>query len=221
MGMENAITARTMKSQRTRTIIICAVLLVLVIMGAGLSIYNMFMLISTKEIIRLLYVLGYLIGIVLASMYILITMNIVFSTLLTTDKRFLIMKRWDNGFIPYNSKKIRSIIGDFTPSKTEVLKIPIKEIDFICIGTVGFLKRNIEDPSFIEELKKSEQLSVSARKYIRRSEIIYVHTEDGECAYMPINNFDSSDVIKVLKSIKRINADIEYIAGVKKYRKAI
>lgn len=221
MGTGLVASAKTNKSLRTKSVAICAVLLVLTIMGIALAAFNVFKAVTGGSPSHWLFAVGYLVGVALACMYIMITMNTAFSTLVTTDKRYIILKCWDNSFLPYDVSFRVPFIRDFVPAKTDVIKIPIKEISHVCIGTKNFIKRNAGCNDFAEAISAFEKPSASGKKAIGRIDIIYIETVNNECGFMSINNFDPKAVVKVIQCAKRVNPDIEVLAGSRIYRRAL
>ena len=169
-----------------------------------------------------LFALAWFIAFILAGTYVIIRVNTIFVTSVSTDGINLYMKNWVNDFLPYDYDSKIKILSEFIPAKTKVTQIPLEEISKVYIGTKNYIKRNLEAPNaFTQGVGKLE----SSKDYYRKRtvssmDILYVETYDQECYYMPIVQFDSKDVNKLLQAMKRRNADLMIKSSNRLYRKS-
>ena len=168
-----------------------------------------------------LFALAWFIAFILAGTYVIIRVNTIFVTSISTDGTNLYMKNWTNNFLPYDYNSKIKILSEFIPAKTKVTSIPLMEINKIYIGTKNFIKRNLDTKNdFTEEIRALENSKDFYRKRtISSMDIIYTETYDKECYYMPIVQFDAKDVIKILQAISRRNADLEIKSGSRAYKR--
>lgn len=200
--------------KRTNTIII-AIIGLLALFALGAVVYNV-----VKG--QLLFALAWFIAFILAATYVIIRVNTIFVTAVSTDGVKLYMKNWVNDFLPYDYGNKIKILSEFIPAKTKVTEIPLEEISRVYIGTKNFIKRNLENPNeFTANIRTLENSKDFYRKRtISSMDILYVETYDQECYYMPIVQFDSKDVNKILQAMKRRNADLMIKSSNKLYRKS-
>lgn len=201
--MASMIKASTEKKKRRSNMIIIVIIGVLALFALCAVVYN---LAKTQW----LFALAWFIAFVLAGTYVIIRMNTVFATSISTDGINLYLKNWVNDFLPYDYNNKIKILSEFIPAKTKVTSIPLEEISKIFVGTKNFIKRNIEtDNKFTDSIKKFEK---SRDFYLKRTitsmDMFYVETYDGECYFMPMVSFDTKEVKKLIEAIKRRNADL-------------
>lgn len=200
--------------KRTNTIIIVIIGL-LALFALGAVVYSL---------VRgqFLFALAWFIAFILAATYVIIRVNTIFVTSVSTDGVNLYMKNWTNDFLPYDYGNKIKILSEFIPAKTKVTQIPLEEISKVYIGTKNFIKRNLETPNeFTANIRTLENSKDFYRKRtISSMDIFYVETYDLECYYMPVVQFDSRDVNKILQAMKRRNADLMIKSSNKLYRKS-
>ena len=168
-----------------------------------------------------LFSIAWLIATVLAGTYVLIRINTVYATYIMTDRRSLYMKNWSNDFLPYDYDNKVKILSEFIPAKTKLIEIPLDEINAVLIGTKNFIKRNAEQGTeFASNVKALETSKDYYRKRtVSSMDIFYVETYDRECYYMPIVQFDTKNLTKIVQIIQRVNPDLIFKSSNKAYRK--
>ncbi len=87
-----------------------------------------------------MFSIAWFIATILASTYVLIRINTVFATYISTDRMNLFMKNWNNDFLPYDYDNKVKILSEFIPAKTKIVEIPLNEISTVLIGTKEFYK---------------------------------------------------------------------------------
>ena len=203
--MAFSVRARTNSAYRRKSFIIMAVISVIALVAVGLAIYN---LIGAKP----LFVISYLVAAFLCLTFVVIRANTVYSTYIAADKKNVYMRRWDNGFMPYETRFPVAVLREFVPAKTELLEIPISEIREVYIGTKNFLKRTAktadEFSEIVEPFEKSKDFSV--KRTVQTMDIIYIETFDNDFAYMPIVNFPKKTIHRLLKHINLRNQQTEF-----------
>lgn len=209
-------TARTKPSYRRKNTIIIAILALIAVIAVIMAVYNMLES-------RWMFVITYLIITLLAATYVMIRINTVYPTYLAVDKQSVYMRRWVNGFLPYNVDFKPAFLSDFIPAKTELVECPVKEITNIYIGTKNYLKRTAKTgPEFgddVEPFEKSKDFEV--KKSVQSMDIFYVENSDGSYMYMPIDEFSVGSVKKVLRYINKLNPEAEFGIYSKDYRRAM
>ncbi len=185
-----------------------------------LSCFGLVMLIYEFISRNVLFGISYSIATFLGFTYVLIRINTVFATYLAVDRENLYMKNWSNDFLPYNTDCPVKLVCEFIPAKTKISEVPIDEISSIAIGTKNFIKRNIPESSpFTERVKKFENSrDYYKKKAVSSMDLIYVSTYDGACCHMPIDKFETSNVIKIVKGIMKKNPNTELKVNSRDYR---
>ncbi len=207
MGAKYTAQATTSKDYRIKSIVICAFLMILALTALGLLVYNLVKL-------NILFVLGYLIGIALALVAVMMRMNTAFPTHIAADRRTLLLTAWDNMLMPFNVDYKVSFIREFVPAKVVTKRVDILGITDIYIGTRSYIERST-DEGFARTLK-----SMVSEKYLKRiskSDLFVVKSVSGY-SIMLIDNFDTRAIGKVVSSVLRSNENIEVHTSSKKYR---
>ncbi|MCH5209897.1 MAG: hypothetical protein J1F01_02930 [Oscillospiraceae bacterium] len=206
--------ACTKASYRRKSTVIITFVVLLSCFALVMIIYNL-----VRE--NYLLSIAWLIATILAGTYVLIRINTVFSTYIMTDKRSVYIKNWSNDFLPYDYENKIKILSEFIPAKTKLVEVPIDEISSVLIGTKNFIKRNIEpDMEFIDNIKMLEKSKDFYRKRtISSMDIFYVETYDRECYYIPVVQFDTKDIIKIVQAIMRLNPNMNFKSSSRAYRK--
>lgn len=211
--MATEIRARTRAGVRRKNTVVLSAMTLLSVFALVMTVYNL-----VKG--SWLFCIAWLIALILAATYVFIRINTIFPTYIATDRVNLYMKNWSNDFLPYDCNNKIKILSEFIPAKTKLVEIPLDEIHSVVIGTKNFIKRNT-DPSmqFHKSLKKLEKTKdFYKKKTISSMDIIYVETYARECYYMPIVNFDTKDVIKIVQVMQRKNADLELKCSSREFR---
>lgn len=211
--MATEVRARTKAAYRRKNTILLFVLVVLTCFALVMSVYN---LVNRSW----LFFVAWLIATVLAATYVLIRVNTVYPSYISTDRENLYMKNWVNDFLPYNYGSKIKILSEFIPAKTKIVEIPLDEISMVVIGTKNFIKRNV--PAEMEFVKNIRSLEKTKDFYRKRTvssmDIFYAQTYAGECYYMPVVNFDISSVVKIVRVIQRANPGLVVKISGKDYR---
>lgn len=185
-----------------------------------LSCFGLVMLIYEFISRNVLFGISYSIATFLGFTYVIIRVNTVFATYLAVDNENLYMKNWENDFLPYNTGCRIKLICEFIPAKTKISEVSVDEISRIVIGTKNFIKRNISEGSrFGEEIKKFENSrDYYKKKTISSMDLFYIETYDGTCCYMPIDKFETSNVIRIVKELVKRNSGISLKVNSRDYR---
>lgn len=211
--MKFTVKAATSKKYRGRSELIIGIV-------GLLSCFGLVMLIYEFVTGNVLFGISYTIATFLGFTYVIIRMNTVFATYLAMDRERLYMKSWENDFLPYNTDCRVKLVCEFIPAKTKFTEVPIDEIALIIIGTKNFIKRNVSNGSpFLERVKEFENTrDYYRKKTVSAMDMFYVETYDGSCCHMPIDRFEASNVIKIVKGIMKNNANAVVKAGSRDYR---
>lgn len=209
-----SVVARTKKSYRRRSAILIGIVAAISVAAVVLAVYNIVE-------VNWLYVVGYLIAAWLGITYVIIRRNTVYPTYIAADKGSIYMRRWVNGFMPYNTEFTPSILREFIPAKTEILECDISDIKAVYIGTYKSIKRSAqtgtEFAKDVAPFEKSKDFTV--RKSVQVMDIFYVETTDGDYIYMPISEFGANAVTRVLKHINKVNPDVKFSIYARAYRR--
>lgn len=211
-----SVTARTKASYRRKYTVIIALVALLSCAAVVMSVLNM---VSAQW----LFAISYIIAAVLGITYVCIKTNTVYPTYIAVDRQSVFMRRWVNGFMPYNTNFTPAFLKEFVPAKTELVECSLNEIEAIYIGTKNYIKRTAqtgaEFSDDVEVFEKSKDFTV--RKAIQSMDIFYIETTDGSYIHMPIDEFSVNSVIKVLRYIDRSNQDVSFGICSRAYRKFI
>jgi hypothetical protein len=185
-----------------------------------LSCFGFVMLIYEFIAGNVLFGISYTIATLLGFTYVLIRINTVFATYIAADKNNVYMKNWANDFLPYDADSKIKLLSEFVPAKTKVVEIPIHEISKIAIGTKNFIKRNIgENSTFPQAIKRFEtSRDYYKKKTVSSMDLFYIETVDGGCYYMPIDKFETSNIVKLIKGIQKFNPNIDLRVNSRDYR---
>ena len=198
--MASSVKACTNSRYRKTNIVIITILSLLSCFALVMVIYN---LIKGSY----LFSIAWFIATILASTYVLIRINTVFATYISTDRMNLFMKNWNNDFLPYDYDN-------------KIVEIPLNEISTVLIGTKNFIKRNVApDSDFVKNIRVLEKSKdFYKKKTVSRMDILYVETFEKECYYMPIVKFDTRNVTKIVLIIQRINPELLIRVSSREYR---
>ena len=201
--MASSVKACTNSRYRKTNIVIITILSLLSCFALVMVIYN---LIKGSY----LFSIAWFIATILASTYVLIRINTVFATYISTDRMNLFMKNWN---------KVK-ILSEFIPAKTKIVEIPLNEISTVLIGTKNFIKRNVApDSDFVKNIRVLEKSKdFYKKKTVSSMDILYVETFEKECYYMPIVKFDTRNVTKIVQIIQRINPELLIRVSSREYR---
>lgn len=209
-----SVTARTKASYRRKSAIIIGIVALLSCAAIVLAVYNLLEA-------NWFFVISYLIAALLGVTYVSIRMNTVYPTYIAVDKQSVYMRRWVNGFMPYNTGFRPKILREFIPAKTELVECPLKEMATVYIGTKNYIKRTAQTGAEfgddVEPFEKSKDFTV--RKAIQSMDIFYVETVDGSYVHMPVTEFSVGSVIKVLRYINKSNPEVKFGIGARAYKR--
>lgn len=184
--------AEVEQKKRTRGMIFSGILMFLCVGALLLSIYSF----ASENVV---FGISYIIAIILGFSYIVIKVNQLFSTYIATDDENIIFRCWDNHFFPYNAWNGIPVIREFIPARSEIITIPMKEINTIIIGTKSYIKRNAENDAFNKEVLPYEKHKYSSiTGMLDKANILYISTKSDECCFMSIDGFNPKDTMEVL-----------------------
>jgi len=208
-----SVRARTKPSYRRRNSIIIAIMSAVALAAVILAVYNL-------TVSKIAFVISYLIVAFLCITYVIIRVNTVYTTYIAADKKSVYLRRWANGFMPYATSFPIAILREFIPAKTELEEVPINEISAVYIGTKNFIKRNAKTKEeFADEVapfEKSKDFTV--KRTVQTMDIFYIETFGGEYTFMPIAEFGTKPILRLLKHINLRNQDTEFMIYSKTYR---
>lgn len=166
--MASSVKACTNSRYRKTNIVIITILSLLSCFALVMVIYN---LIKGSY----LFSIAWFIATILASTYVLIRINTVFATYISTDRMNLFMKNWNNDFLPYDYDNKVKILSEFIPAKTKIVEIPLNEISTVLIGTKNFIKRNVApDSDFVKNIRVLKSRKIFIRRKLFRVWIYYM-----------------------------------------------
>ena len=196
---------------------------VIIVICALLTVFSLVMAVVSIAQQKLLFMAAWLIAMILLGTYIIIRINTIFVTSISTDMTNLYMKNWSNDFLPYDYGYKIKILSEFVPAKTKTLEIPISEIRTVIIGTKNYIKRNLTtDSVFKKNIRALENSKDFYRKRtISSMDIFYVETYDGDCCYMPVVQFGIKEIIKILQAMRYTNPGIVIKSASRAYKKLI
>lgn len=211
--MRYTVKACTSAKYRRKNTIFLSIGLILSVVGIIMMIYS---LVKSSW----LFAASYFIALILLVTYIMIRFSTVYTTYLATDRENIYMRTWNNNFLPYDVNNRIKLFAEFVPAKTKLIQIPIGDITQIVIGTKNFIKRSSrDDDKFLNDIAPYE---ISKDYYKKRTvssmDIIYFKLMDDDSYYMPILNFNTKNVIKILNIILKAKPDIEVNIGSRDYR---
>ena len=196
---------------------------VMIVICSILTVFSLVMAIVSIAQRKYLFMAAWIIAMILLATYIIIRINTIFTTSISTDTVNLYMKNWSNDFLPYDYSYKIKILSEFVPAKTKTLEIPISEIRTIIIGTKNYIKRNLDsDTDFAKNIRALENSKDFYRKHtISSMDIFYVETHDGECCYMPIVQFGTRELVKILQTLRYRNPGIVIKSGSRAFKRLI
>ena len=196
---------------------------VIIVICAMLTVFSLVMAVVSIAQQRFLFMAAWLIAMVLLGTYIIIRINTIFVTSISTDMTNLYMKNWSKDFLPYDYGYKIKILSEFVPAKTKTLEIPISEIRTVIIGTKNYIKRNLTtDTAFKKNIRALENSKDFYRKRtISSMEIFYVETHDGDCCYMPVVQFGIKDMVKILQAVLYRNPGVVIKSASRAYKRLI
>ena len=146
-----------------------------------------------------IYLLACLFGIA----YVIIQINTIMPTYLAVSGRQVVMQNWENGIFSFNPAFRPAFLCDFVPDKTDVRQADVSKITKLLIGTTSFLCRNLPNTQFEEDMHALAEINSRCARLLKRLDLIYIETIDGDCYYMSIDRFDPAEVVRVLTEIQK------------------
>ena len=196
---------------------------VIIVICAMLTVFSLVMAVVSIAQQQFLFLAAWIIAMILLVTYIIIRINTIFVTSISTDMTNLYMKNWSNDFLPYDYNYKIKILSEFVPAKTKTLEIPISEIRTVIIGTKNYIKRNLTaDTAFKRNIRALENSKEFYRKRtISSMDIFYVETHDGDCCYMPVVQFGTKEMVNILQAMRYRNPGIVIKSGSRAYKRLI
>lgn len=205
--------ATVKSSSRIKSIISVGIYTVLALFSTIMAIYD---IVTGRHLFGVLFALATLIFVIL----LLIRGNFAFGTQIKADDTDLVMRSWENDFLPYDVNG--GFLSDLKPAKTKVTEIPISEITMVLLGSKDFVKRNATQAGkpLIKALFPYEHSSRKSKQNLLNAlDLFYVETADNDCSFMCIDGYDPQEVVRILKKLCRVNPDIFIKVNSRDYRK--
>ena len=167
---------------------------------------------------------GILFGIaaVMFIVLLILKINSVFATYIKAQNNVLYMKSWANDFLPYEIGG--SFFADLKPSRTKITQVPFDEIETILIGAKDFIKRNMSESgkAFAKAIYPHERTgNKSRKKTIATMDMIYVETNNNECCFMCIEDYDPKSVVDIIGAIYDYNPTLYVKVNSREYKRYI
>ena len=196
--------AEVERKVRTKGMIFSGILMFLCVGALMLSIYSF----ASENFV---FGFSYIIAILLGLSYIIIKVNQLFSTYVAADDENIIFRCWDNHFFPYNAWNGIPVIREFIPSRSQVITIPMDEIEQIIIGTKSYVKRNANSDTFNKEVLPYEKHKYSGiTSMLDKANLLYIKTRADESCFMNIDGFNPKETMDVLnRFIKFCDEDVD------------
>lgn len=211
----NVSKATVKSSSLIKSIIAVGIYAVLALFSAVMAIYD---IATTRPIFGVLFAIAAVIFIIL----LLIRGNFAFGTYIKADDDTLIMRNWENDFLPYDANG--GFLSDLKPAKTKITEIPIDEISMVLVGSKDFVKRNATQNGkpLIKALFPYEHSSRKSKQNLLNAvDLFYVETTADDCSFMCVDGYDPQEVVRILKRLHRKNPDVYIKVNSRDYRKFI
>lgn len=194
--MEFTAKACLSKPVKTKSMVKICIVGTIALIGLVLGIINF---IQGRGLFGAIYLLACLLGIA----YVIIQINTIMPTYLAVKDRRVIMQNWENGVFPFNVAFRPAFFCDFVPDKTKIIQADISKITRLLIGTKSFLIRNLPNTQFAEDMDELTETNPRCARLLKRLDLLYIETIDGNSYYMSIDRFDPADVVRVLTQIQK------------------
>ncbi len=194
--MEFAAKACLAKPVKTKSMVKICIIGTIALAGLVLGIVSF---VQANILFGAVYLLAFLLGIA----YVVIQVNTIMPTFLAVRGRQVVMQNWRNGIFSFDPEFRPGFLCDFIPDKTEIRQIDISRLTKLLIGTNSFLRRNLPNTQFAADMETLAQANPRCARLLRRLDLIYMETIDGDCFYMSIDRFDPAEVVRVLTEIQR------------------
>lgn len=155
-------------------------------------------LVHGKILFGIIYFLACLLGL----SYVIIQINTILPTYVATDGDKLIMQNWENGIFSYNVAFRPAFLCDFVPDKTKISQVEISKITKLLIGTKSYLARNLTNMKFTADMEHLEKINPRCARLLKKMDLLYLETIDGESLYMSVDQFDAAELVQVLTAVQ-------------------
>ena len=209
MGTKYTAEATTSREFQVKTVISCAFLMMLVLIALGLVVYNIIKL-------RFGFVIGYLLGMVLALMFVFIKLNIAFPVRIIADRKTVTLRVWKNRLLPFKTDCNIPFFREFIPEKLINDKIEISQIKSVYAGTKSFISRSTADGEFDMRIKKL--IPENDIKKVSKCDLLCICDNSDKYHVMTLDNFDTRAVSKVITNVLRVNPQAEFVTGSKLFK---
>lgn len=209
----NTIVATVNPKKRVKTTVIIALYTILTLFSLSMGFWD---LATDKRLFGILFLIAAAIFVIL----LLINGNAVYGTNLKYCDGMLYMKTWSNRFLPYDLDG--GFLSDLKPAKTKVVSVPAKDIETILIGTKDYVKRNATESGkkFIKVLYPYEHSSKkSKRNMVTGIDIFYIETNNSDCAFMCIEDYDVKNVVDIINEISIENPNVSVRVNNREYKR--
>jgi len=209
MGTKYTAEAATSREFQVKTVISCTFLMIIVLIALGLTLYNIIKL-------RFGFVIGYLLGMALALMFVFIKLNIAFPVKISADRKTVMLRVWKNRLLPYKTDCNIPFFREFIPEKVINDKIEISQIKTIFVGTKSFISRSTADENFNMSIKKL--IPENDIKKITKCDLLCICDYENKYHIMSLENFDTRAAAKIITNVLRVNPEVDFITGSKMFK---
>ena len=199
------------KVKKLNTVKISVVLLVSVL-GLILGVLNLF---SASFLFAFCYLAAGCLGVI----YSVIEINETFVPSITVLENTLVLRTWDNGFLPYNIDFKPQFFGDFVPAKSVVYEIALSDISEISVGSRGFLTKTMKDIGINNIFSDFSKRCKRADGLIRRLDILAVKLRDGKVYMMNVDKFDFDKIYEMVDYIEHRTQELLFNTNVRVLRR--
>ncbi len=199
------------KTKKINTVKISIVLSVSVL-GLILAVLNLFLA-------SFLFAVVYFVAGFLGLIYSVIIINETLVPRITVLENSLVLRTWDNGFLPYNIDFKPQFFGDFVPAKSVVYEIPLSDISGISIGSKGFLVKTVKDIELNNIFSDLLARCKRADGMIKRLNILVVKLRDGKVYAMNVDKFNFDALYEVVDYIEHRTQELLFNTNVRVLRR--
>lgn len=193
--MEFTAKASLNNTVKTKNIIYICIVGCVALLGLVLAVSA---LVHGKILFSIIYFLACLLGI----SYVIIQINTILPTYVATAGDKLIIQNWENGIFSYNVAFRPTFLCDFVPDKTKISQVEISKITKLLIGTKSYLARNVTNMKFTADMEHLEKINPRCARLLKKMDLLYLETIDGEYLYMSLNQFDATELVQVLTAVQ-------------------
>lgn len=175
-----------------KNILIMSAVMIAAVLGILLFLYN---IVNFNIVFCIIAFIGVFIGIAT----LIIKYNTIFTKYISVDDENICIKNWENGFFSYDILNEAEIVREFIPARTETVKVPVKEIRRVLVGTMAYLKKNnigkrIEN-NYNEVYAKAGE---GEKAILEKTDIMYISTQRGASCFIPVSGMNKEKVIEIL-----------------------